>query len=290
MTLLRRVFDRTRTRGALPLSIALALALSAPVAAHHTRRSTSSADAQSKAKRAKSRAAKARAAKRARSRNAHAPKTKAKRTRTKRASRTDKKKRAAKARAQRARPQKSKAKRSATKRALTKRKTTKKSRTRSTTARSVARKKAENAKANRRSQPKRTRTKVASRSPSASDSRGLVAKANRYLGARYRMGGRGNDGSFDCSGLVSRVYADAGIEIPRTATAQANAGRSIPLADARPGDVVFFGSPIHHTGIVVSNAAGALVMVHASSSQGVIRTTVTGSQYWGPRLRGARRY
>ncbi len=117
----------------------------------------------------------------------------------------------------------------------------------------------------------------------------LVAAAQRYLGYRYRLGGRGTDGTFDCSGLVNRVYQDAGLSISRTASAQARDGRSISLANARPGDVVYFGSPIHHTGIVLENHGGTLKMIHASSSRGVIVTTVTTSSYWRPRLKGARR-
>ena len=49
---------------------------------------------------------------------------------------------------------------------------------------------------------------------------------------------------------VPYVYRQAGISIPRTASAQAAA--STPVSNPRPGDLVFFGSPIYHVGIYVS--------------------------------------
>ena len=118
----------------------------------------------------------------------------------------------------------------------------------------------------------------------------IVQAARRYLGASYRLGGRGDDGTFDCSGFVLRVYADSGLAIARTASAQARHGEPVALRDVRPGDVVYFGTPIHHTGIVVRNHGGTLVMIHASSSLGVVETTVTTSSYWSARMRGARRF
>ncbi|MBL1120266.1 bifunctional lytic transglycosylase/C40 family peptidase [Streptomyces sp. 110] len=68
---------------------------------------------------------------------------------------------------------------------------------------------------------------------------------------------------FDCSGLASYAYAQAGITLPRTAAAQAGVGRRIPASAGvkalRPGDLVFFGyvptadGTIHHVGIYLGN-------------------------------------
>jgi peptidoglycan DL-endopeptidase CwlO len=82
--------------------------------------------------------------------------------------------------------------------------------------------------------------------PSAS---GIVGIAQSFFGVPYRYGGTTPAG-FDCSGLTSYVYRQAGISIPRTASAQAAA--STPVSNPRPGDLVFFGSPIYHVGIYVS--------------------------------------
>ncbi|MFI8515374.1 C40 family peptidase [Streptomyces sp. NPDC085460] len=68
---------------------------------------------------------------------------------------------------------------------------------------------------------------------------------------------------FDCSGLALYAYAQVGINLPRTAAAQAGAGRRIPASAGvgalQPGDLVFFAynpardSTIHHVGIYLGN-------------------------------------
>jgi hypothetical protein len=88
---------------------------------------------------------------------------------------------------------------------------------------------------------------------------GVVADALRYLGVPYLWGGTDPGKGLDCSGLTQRVYADLGISLPRPAALQATAGRAVAsLADARPGDLVFFDTSssragIDHVGIYIGN-------------------------------------
>ncbi|MFM6850393.1 MAG: C40 family peptidase [Terrabacter sp.] len=82
--------------------------------------------------------------------------------------------------------------------------------------------------------------------PSAS---GIVGIAQSFFGVPYVYGGSSPSG-FDCSGFTSYVYRQAGISIPRTASAQQAAATRV--SDPRPGDLVFFGSPAYHVGIYVS--------------------------------------
>ena len=75
-----------------------------------------------------------------------------------------------------------------------------------------------------------------------------VAFACAQIGKPYVWGGNGQPG-FDCSGLTRAAYAAAGIEIPRTAQTQYNAGPRLPAGTPpQPGDLLFFGTPakIHH--------------------------------------------
>ena len=77
----------------------------------------------------------------------------------------------------------------------------------------------------------------------------VVADAKRYLGVPYVWGGTDPAKGLDCSGLVQRVYADLGVDLPRVAADQARAGQPVAsLADARPGDLLAFGSPVDHIG------------------------------------------
>ena len=86
----------------------------------------------------------------------------------------------------------------------------------------------------------------------ASFGSGVVADAQRYLGVPYVWGGTSPSSGFDCSGLVQHVFADMGVTLPRTSEEQATVGQAVPsLAQAQPGDLVFYGSPAYHVGIYI---------------------------------------
>ena len=89
-----------------------------------------------------------------------------------------------------------------------------------------------------------------SEAPVAPGASGAVEEARRQLGKPYRYGAAGPD-SFDCSGLTMWAWGHAGVSLPHSTTAQWNATRHISLADLQPGDLVYFGSDLHHMGIYV---------------------------------------
>jgi peptidoglycan DL-endopeptidase CwlO len=97
----------------------------------------------------------------------------------------------------------------------------------------------------------------------------VVADAKRYLGVPYKWGGTDPRTGLDCSGLVQQVYGDLGIDVPRVSADQARAGRPVSggLANARPGDLVAFGSPVDHIGIY----AGGGKMVVAPHTGDVVK-------------------
>lgn len=80
----------------------------------------------------------------------------------------------------------------------------------------------------------------------------VVNIAKRYLGAPYKWAANGPN-SFDCSGLTVFVYKQVGVSLPRTSRSQINVGQRVSKAHLKPGDLVFFGSPIRHVGIYVGN-------------------------------------
>ena len=76
--------------------------------------------------------------------------------------------------------------------------------------------------------------------------------ARTKVGSPYVWGATGPN-SFDCSGLTSWAYSQAGVSLPRTSQAQANAGTRLSQSQLAPGDLVFFYSDLHHVGLYAGN-------------------------------------
>jgi len=89
---------------------------------------------------------------------------------------------------------------------------------------------------------------------SSAQGEAVVAGARKYLGVPYVWGGTDPAKGLDCSGLVQKVYSELGYDLPRVSYQQAEAGRPVDsLADAQPGDILAFGSPVHHVAIYIGD-------------------------------------
>jgi cell wall-associated NlpC family hydrolase len=111
----------------------------------------------------------------------------------------------------------------------------------------------------------------------------VVAAARAHLGDAYAWAGSGPD-AFDCSGLTSTLWREVGgvKGVPRTSRLQHAWAVPLPAEQVLPGDLVFFGDPVTHVGIVASrtrgNAGTSVQMIDASSSQkGVVTRKVWSS-------------
>jgi cell wall-associated NlpC family hydrolase len=106
-------------------------------------------------------------------------------------------------------------------------------------------------------------------------SRGLTALAfaRAQLGKPYEWGAAG-PGTYDCSGLTMRAWEAAGVGLPHFAAAQYAQIAHVPIAALQPGDLVFFGSDLHHVGIY----AGGGQMIDAPYTGTVVRYD---SIFWG---------
>jgi cell wall-associated NlpC family hydrolase len=91
-------------------------------------------------------------------------------------------------------------------------------------------------------------------SPPTTATKGEVALAfaKEQLGEKYKYGAAG-PGSWDCSGLTMKAWAEAGVALPHSSTAQYKIGTKVKQADLQPGDLVFFYSGPSHVGIYAGN-------------------------------------
>ena len=82
----------------------------------------------------------------------------------------------------------------------------------------------------------------------------VVSYAESFIGVPYVYGGTTPSG-FDCSGFVQYVYNHFGVSLPRTTTQQENYGTQIPVSQAQPGDLYFWGNKgsAYHVAICVGN-------------------------------------
>ncbi|MDG9725335.1 C40 family peptidase [Streptomyces sp. DH41] len=120
--------------------------------------------------------------------------------------------------------------------------------------------------------------------PASGRAAAAFAAAQSKIGTPYVYGATGPS-SFDCSGLTSWAYAQAGVGIPRTSEAQTGAGTRISsMSQLQVGDLVFFFNDLHHVGLYAGNGQ----VLHAPRTGTVVRyesmSTIGGPFMFGVRV------
>lgn len=118
----------------------------------------------------------------------------------------------------------------------------------------------------------------------------IIQTAKHQLGVRYRRGGDRPEVGFDCSGFVSWVLAQNGIDLGRSSPEQLKNGTKIARHELKPGDLVFFTSDrkrkrVAHVGIYL----GGGEFIHAASNNHRIQVNDLSEDYWARHYYGARR-
>ena len=123
------------------------------------------------------------------------------------------------------------------------------------------------------------------RMPGIADS--ITNYAQTFLGTPYKYGCASKAG-FDCSGFTWFVFSHYGIQVPRDSKSYQSFGKTVPISEARKGDIIVFRGThpgdkrAGHVGIVISNEGEPLKFIHASSSdnhRGVVITDYYSSAY-----------
>ena len=122
--------------------------------------------------------------------------------------------------------------------------------------------------------------------------RNVVKYAKTFEGTRYKFGGTTKKG-MDCSGLIYTSFQKENIALPRVSRDMAKKGQRITLSKASAGDLLFFQTNksrnvINHVGLVVESNSGELKFIHATTSRGVIISSIK-ERYWNNAFVEARR-
>jgi cell wall-associated NlpC family hydrolase len=117
----------------------------------------------------------------------------------------------------------------------------------------------------------------------------VLMSALSLSGTPYKYGGKSPETGFDCSGFVRYVFSQAAnLTLPHGARSISQLGRSIPVDQLQPGDLVFFNTLKHafsHVGIYLGDGR----FIHAPSSGGGVHVVSMNDDYWAKRFNGARR-
>lgn len=100
-----------------------------------------------------------------------------------------------------------------------------------------------------------------------------IAAAMSKIGSKYVWAAAGPN-TFDCSGLVMWAWKQAGRSLPHSSAAMWSSTRHVSLSALQPGDLVFYGSPVHHVALYI----GGGTIVHAPNAGSYVRTDSV--SYW----------
>lgn len=111
----------------------------------------------------------------------------------------------------------------------------------------------------------------------------IVKYAKTFDGTRYKYGGITKRG-MDCSGLIYTSFKAHNVSLPRTTSGLQGTGDWIDLKEVNVGDLVFFATKknsrkVNHVGIVTNVRTGNVEFIHASSSRGVMVSSLA-EKYW----------
>lgn len=125
--------------------------------------------------------------------------------------------------------------------------------------------------------------KIRKRAKENSEADKLIESAMAFSGVRYKYGGTTRKG-MDCSGLIYVALQENDIVFPRVSYQMANEGKRVRINDVQKGDLLFFktrknSKRINHVGLVVAIDEEEVKFIHASSSRGVIVSSLR-EGYW----------
>jgi gamma-D-glutamyl-L-lysine dipeptidyl-peptidase len=118
----------------------------------------------------------------------------------------------------------------------------------------------------------------------------LVQSAKKFLGLPYLWAGSSGFG-FDCSGFTFTLHQIHGIQIPRDASPQSQAGIAVKKEELQPGDLLFFATDqgkgkVHHVTMYIGDG----MMIHSPNSAKTVEIIPIDTPAYWSEYAAARRY
>jgi cell wall-associated NlpC family hydrolase len=97
--------------------------------------------------------------------------------------------------------------------------------------------------------------------------------AKTLIGIPYKYASTDPSKGFDCSGFITYVFNHFNIDVPRSSVDFTHVYHEVPLANAKPSDLVLFTGTdstektVGHMGIIVSNINDSIAFIHSTSGK-----------------------
>lgn len=118
----------------------------------------------------------------------------------------------------------------------------------------------------------------------------LMQFAETQIGVPYRYGSCDPKKGFDCSGFITYVFNHFNIQVPRTSYGFTHMGETVPVTEAKRGDIILFtgtdslADDVGHIGLITANNNGEISFIHSSSGKQMAVTVTTLDAYYKSRF------
>ena len=111
----------------------------------------------------------------------------------------------------------------------------------------------------------------------------VIDFAETLVGIPYVYGSTDPKIGFDCSGFITYAFNNFQIKVPRSSIQFTNVGKTVPVDQAKRGDIILFTDPdfsnttslqVGHMGLITSNENGSLNFIHSTSGK-AMSVTIT---------------
>ncbi len=114
----------------------------------------------------------------------------------------------------------------------------------------------------------------------------ILTFAKTLVGTPYKYASADPAVGFDCSGFITYVFNHFNIAVPRSSVDFTNVNKSVPLVNAKPGDLLLFTGTdstsriVGHMGILTSFENGEYKFIHSTSGKAMGVTISALNKYY----------